>query len=73
MSHTTKTRRPRTVRLSDSELAELREAAARLDGLGWTRFLRRAGLATARRIIRPATVDVEGEPVPLTNNRGSHQ
>lgn len=58
----------RTIRLSDVELAAIREASATA-GLPWTVFVRGAALAAARRQIipaTPATVDVRGEAVALS-------
>ena len=57
-------RTPRTFRLSDAELAAIREAAADA-GMNWTTFVRRAVLAAVNRRLAPATVEVGGAAVPL--------
>lgn len=55
------TRIPRTVRLSASEVGELKAAARGLGmGWSWSEFLRRVGLAVARRHnTNPATLELE--------------
>ena len=59
-------RTPRTFRLNEVEFAAIREAAANA-GMYWTTFVRRAALAATRRRLTPATVEVGGDPIPLTD------
>ena len=54
------TRTPRTVRLTDSEVAELRAVAQPL-GIGWTQFLRWAALTAMRKLD-------SGEVLPLNQD-----
>ena len=68
MDNTTR-RIPRTVRLSALEVGEL-TAATRGLGMGWSwsEFLRRVGLAAARRHnMRPAELEVGAEVIALSD------
>ena len=56
---------PRSIRLTDDELETIKDAA-RQTGMRWTTFTRRAALAAARRNLTPATIDVGGVDVALT-------
>ena len=72
MSNVTTNRRggepkPRSIRFTVTEIAEIRTAAAEVY-LGWTTFTRRAALTAARRQLQPATVEVGAELVPLTES-----
>ncbi len=54
-----------SVRFTSADQLEEVEAGARKASLPVSTFLRVAGLAAARREVRPASVDVEGELVDL--------
>lgn len=57
----------RPIRLTNSEVEKLREAAACV-GLGWTTFVRRAALAAAKEQLRPPTLELgSGKVLVLTD------
>ena len=61
------TRKVRTVRFSDAELATIREGAAAI-GMNWTTFVRCAALTVVRQRLTPAMVEVDGESIALMDD-----
>ena len=45
---------PRGIRLSDEDYQTIKEAAS-INGEGWTTFMRRVALASAKRVIRKSS------------------